>query len=51
MILEKASARPYTWHSLMESANNAVIKSFPKQVPMASLRLAAGSSINITYCF
>jgi hypothetical protein len=26
MVLEKALTRPYTWHSLVESANNAAIK-------------------------
>jgi hypothetical protein len=51
MVLEKALTRPYTWHSLMESANNAAIKSFPKQVPLRRPQRHAGSLINITYCF
>jgi hypothetical protein len=44
MVLEKALTRPYTWHSLMESANNAAIKIFQKVGSGVSHWLAFGSS-------
>jgi hypothetical protein len=51
MVLEKALTRPYTWHSLMESANNAAIKIFQKVgsggQPLVGIRVF----FNITRCF
>jgi len=51
MVLEKAFTHPYTWHSLMGSANNAAIKISKMQVPTASQPLTVGSLINVTHCF
>jgi hypothetical protein len=51
MVLEKALTRPYTWHSLMESANNAAIKIFQKAGSGGQSMVGIRVFFNITRCF
>jgi hypothetical protein len=51
MVLEKALTDPYTWHSLMESANNAAIKIFQKVGSEGQPLVGARVFFNITRCF
>ena len=51
MVLEKALTDPYTWHSLMESANNAAIKIFQKVGSGGQPLVGARVFFNITRCF